>query len=212
MSRDYVDYIADIADIADIAESVEDIQAFTTGMSYQDFTNDTPVTKNPFARVGSFKEHPVGKYIPVDEFRAIHSHLPGFLRPVVMTAYLSGMRAGEIINLTWGQVDLEEGTLDLSGYDTKTDEPRIIYLASLPELRLVFVEAKLRKKKSQKLVFTKPDGKPIPGWAIRQPFLKACEVAGVGPYRFHDTRHSFNTNMIKAGVSKKDNHHEADWP
>ena len=144
----------------------------------------------------------LSKYIPVDEFRAIHSHLPDFLKPVVMTAYLSGMRAGEIINLTWSQVDLEEGTLDLSGDDTKTDEPRIIYLASLPELRLVFVKAKLRKKKSQKLVFIKPDGKPIPGWAIRQPFLKACELAGVGPYRFHDTRHSFNTNMIKAGVSK----------
>ena len=34
-------------------------------------------------------------------------------------------------------------------------------------------------------------------------FKKACEKAGVGPYRFHDLRHTFNTNMLKAGVSTK---------
>jgi integrase len=34
-------------------------------------------------------------------------------------------------------------------------------------------------------------------------FKKACIDAGVGPYRFHDLRHTFNTNMLKAGVSTK---------
>jgi integrase len=34
-------------------------------------------------------------------------------------------------------------------------------------------------------------------------FKRACIDAGVGPYRFHDLRHTFNTNMLKAGVSTK---------
>jgi len=31
---------------------------------------------------------------------------------------------------------------------------------------------------------------------------RACKDAGVGPYRFHDLRHTFNTNMSKAGVAQ----------
>ena len=105
------------------------------------------VQTNPFARRGVFKEHPKGKYIPQKKWMQFSSTCLAYLVPVVKTAFWTGMRAGEIYELKWSQVDLEQGTIDLSAEDTKTDEPRIIYLASLPELRKVFVEAKLRKKK-----------------------------------------------------------------
>jgi integrase len=49
-------------------------------------------------------------------------------------------------------------------------------------------------------VFAKPDGSPVPKWYIQRLFKKACAEAGVGPYRLHDLRHTFNTNMSKAGV------------
>jgi integrase len=164
--------------------------------------DDGLVPINPFARRGAFKEHSAGKYIPDEDFRAMLPHLPGHIKPVVLTAYLSGMRAGEVISLTWDRVDLHEGVIDLSAEDTKTGEPRLIYLNAMPELRKVFVEAALKQTKAQELVFTKPNGEPIPKWGLRKPFLKACKLAGVGPYRFHDLRHTFNTNMVKAGVSK----------
>lgn len=129
-------------------------------------------------------------------------HFPGYFQPVAKVGYLTGMRRGEIFSLRWSQVNLEKGTLDLSVDDTKTDEPRIIYLKSLPELRRLFIEAKLRKKKGQKLVFTKPDGTPIQKQYSARFFKRACKKAEVGPYRFHDLRHTFNTNMIKAGVDR----------
>ena len=40
----------------------------------------------------------------------------------------------------------------------------------------------------------------MPKWYIQRLFKKACSDAGVGPYRLHDLRHTFNTNMSKAGV------------
>jgi len=160
------------------------------------------VSSNPFARRGMYKEHPKGRYIPDEDFRAVLSHLPEYLKPVVKTAYLTGMRRGEILCLKWSEINLEAGTLDLSADDTKTGEPRVIYLQSLPQLRRVFLEARLKKRSNQSLVFTKDDGQPVPKWYIERLFKKACLKAEVGPYRFHDLRHTFNTNMVKAGVDR----------
>jgi len=160
------------------------------------------VNSNPFARRGMYKEHPKGQTISYKELQAILKHLAGYLRPVVMTGYLTGMRRGEILNLEWGQVDLEGGTLDLSPEDTKTGEPRVIYLSSIPELRRVFVEAKLRKKRGQKKVFTQDDGTSICKYTVGRSFSRAALKAKVGHKRFHDLRHTFATNCQKAGVSR----------
>ena len=158
--------------------------------------------KNPYSRRAKFKEHPLGKFIPDEKFQAIAKELPEDIRPLVITAYLTGMRRGEIVGLEWSRVDLDSGTIDLSAEDTKTDEPRIIYLGSLPELRRVFIEAKLKRKLKQKLVFLRADGREVQGWTVSRLFKKACQKAGVGSYRLHDCRHTFTTNCVKAGVSK----------
>jgi integrase len=66
----------------------------------------------------------------------------------------------------------------------------------------VFINADLKKKAGQELVFTKDDGSPVPKWYIQRLFKKACSEAKVYPYRLHDLRHTFNTNMTKAGVDQ----------
>ena len=160
------------------------------------------VKSNPFARRGTFKEEPKGNYIPDHEFWKINKYLPDYMKPVVLVAYLTGMRRGEILELEWDRVNLSEGYVDLTPDDTKTDEPRRIYFNSIKELKNVFVEADRNKKNGQKLVFTKPDGSPVPKWYIQRLFKKACQEAKVYSYRLHDLRHSFNTNMTKAGVDQ----------
>jgi len=160
------------------------------------------VKSNPFARRGAFREDPKGHYIPDQEFREIHQHLPEYLKPVILVAYLTGMRRGEILGLKWNRVNLSEGYADLTPEDTKTDEPRRIYFGSIGELKDVFINADQKKKDGQELVFTKEDGAPVPKWYIRDLLIDACKSAKVGPYRLHDLRHTFNTNMMKAGVDQ----------
>jgi integrase len=105
------------------------------------------------------------------------------------------MRAREIFTLTWDKVDLVGRTVRLSAEDTKTKEPRLIYINDMA-LDILSEAGKVRGL-SHSQVFTYR-GKPIKG--IRTAFLKACRRAGIRDFRFHDLRHTFNTNMRKAGV------------
>jgi integrase len=161
------------------------------------------VSKNPFARRGVFKEEPTGQYVSDDGFWKIHDNLVDYLKPVAVTAYNTGMRRGEILNLRWKRVNIFKGYIDLTPKDTKTEEPRIIYFSSNDELKEVFVKAAKNRRPKKIYVFVKPDGEPVPKWYMERLFKKACLDAGVGPYRFHDLRHTFNTNMLKAGVNTK---------
>lgn len=107
-----------------------------------------------------------------------------------------------IIELKWDRVDLFRGYIDLTEDDTKTQEPRRFYFNQVEALKDVLVEAARKKKPKQEFVFIRSDGRPVPKWDIERYFKKACQDAGVGPYRLHDLRHTFNTNMIKAGVDE----------
>lgn len=160
------------------------------------------VKSNPFARRGCFKEEPKGNYIPDGDFQKILPFLPKYLKDFVLAAYMTGMRRGELVDLTCNRVNLKEGYIDLTPEDTKTDDPRRIYFDSITELRRVVEEGFLSRKHDLDYVFKKPDGDQVPKWYIQRLFKQACAKAGVGPYRLHDLRHTFNTNMLKAGVSQ----------
>jgi integrase len=51
-----------------------------------------------------------------------------WLRPILLVAFDTGMRKSEVLNLRWSQLDLRAGAVRLEAEDTKTDEPRVVYL------------------------------------------------------------------------------------
>ena len=107
------------------------------------------------------------------------------------------MRAGEIFGLTWDQVFLREGIITLDAKDAKSREPRMIHLND--ELFEVFFRRSKIRSIIHNRVFTFP-GRNRPLNTIRHSFKRACLEAGIEDFRFHDLRHTFNTNMRKAGV------------
>ena len=60
------------------------------------------------------------------QFEDLQAHSTEYLRPINLVAYATGMRWGEIVNLTWDKVDPKGGFVRLKGKDTKSGEGRLI--------------------------------------------------------------------------------------
>ena len=156
------------------------------------------VMKNPCWKVTMLPENNQRERIlSPDEYQDLLKELAPHIVPVVRVAYHTGMRLSEILGLTWNRVDMKDGYLDLEAEDTKTAEPRRIYFDE--NLWEVFRDAAKVRGINHDQVFTRR-GKLIK--CIRNGFDSACARAGILDFTFHDLRHTFNTNMRKAGVDQ----------
>jgi len=80
------------------------------------------------------------------EFARLHAAADEWLKPILLVAFDTGMRLGEILNLKWrgdaqaNGVDLEAGVVRLAAAQSKTEKPRAVWLtarvvAALKQLR-----------------------------------------------------------------------------
>ena len=156
------------------------------------------VLKNPCWKVAMLPEDNIrDRVLKINEFNRLIQELPDHLLPIVYVGYYTGMRLGEILGLTWKKVNMKNGFLDLEPSDTKTSEPRRIYFNDV--LWAIFQKANRVRQIDHDFVFTYK-GKPIRN--IRKGFFNACQRAGIKNFHFHDLRHTYNTNMRKAGVDQ----------
>ena len=134
------------------------------------------------------------------EFESLHEHAPRHIKGILSMGYYAGMRKGEILPLTWDKVNLKDRVIELEAADTKDNEPRAVPICN----ELLKVLKGIPKGIHTRYVFLYK-GRPVKD--IRNALKKACEGAKIlygrdikGGFVFHDTRHTFNTNMRKAGV------------
>jgi integrase len=150
--------------------------------------------RNPAQGVKLFKENNErDRILSPEEYSRLLAHCPAHLKPIVKVAYLTGMRRGEILNLTWGQVDIKQGLIKLSGEDTKTNEGRLVPL----NRELVEMFKAMPRGFPQAPVFTY-QGRSMA--EMKRSFTNACKKADIEDFTFHDLRHTFNTNAYRAGV------------
>ena len=112
-----------------------------------------------------------------------------YLHSLVVMAIETGMRFGELVSITWDNVDFSARTVHLP--DTKSGHPRTVPLSTraLGAIRAVPSGYEGR-------VFT---GKP---GSIRAAFGAALKRSGVGSdLRFHDLRHEAVTRLFEKGLN-----------
>ena len=151
---------------------------------------------NPVSKIKLEKENNArDRVLTPQEFDALQAHSSPHIQAINTTAYLTGMRRGEMLNLTWDRVDLKNGLIKLRPEDTKTREGRLIPLTQ--ELTGLLRELyKVRYLNEPRVFLVK--GKSVA--SIKTAFNAACRRAKIEGFKFHDFRHTAVTNMRRAGI------------
>jgi len=150
---------------------------------------------SPMVRMKLFRENNArDRVLSADEFERLLAELPEAYRPLCLVAHETGMRQGELVNLTWDRVDLTKGFISLRPEDTKTSEGRRVPLTP----RAVKALAGLPRVDGCSLAFQRR------GMRFRydhKTFQRAKDRAGIqDEVVFHTLRHTFVTNSRRVGV------------
>lgn len=122
-----------------------------------------------------------------------------YLYPVVVLALSTGMRQGEIMNLTWNDIDFSKQRIILQ--ETKNGERRAVYLAGKAlELLQELKQQKVRRIDNS-LVFPGSHAQNKGPASLRTAWLFALKKSGVSDFKFHDLRHSAASYLAMNGAS-----------
>lgn len=168
----------------------------------KEYLEDSPFPKDPKSGL-FFSEKRKGKkrYYTEDEVMKIIEALPEnpwYLRGMVITDYLTGMRAGELMAVKKKDVNLKDGEILLG--KTKAGEPQVVKMQD--ELIELFREW-FRKSANSEFVFCRSDGSPLNHDDYYKPFKKALEAIGKNEkgWNFHTLRHTTGTQLHLKGAS-----------
>jgi integrase len=113
------------------------------------------------------------------------------LKAIVLTALYTGMRKGELLTLTWGDIDFINNEIIIRAFNTKTASKRTVGIVSVVRDEL----ARLRDQSGAMpgdLVFGFDD--------VKRSFGTACRIAGIENFNFHDLRHTFISRAVSLGL------------
>jgi integrase len=149
-------------------------------------------------------------YLSFQDVQRIMDKCPAWFRPIVLTGYYTGMRRGEILNLTRKQVNLSKRIIILSPEDTKEAHwKRVpIHKDLIPILEECLKVTSLETHKVF-LLHDKQGGRPIELETFKNPWPRACEALEKAellkkPFpRFHDLRHTWRTNARRSEIDSQ---------
>lgn len=110
------------------------------------------------------------------------------LMPMTLMALNTGLRRGEITQLTWPDIDLRKKILTVRAGYAKSGKARHIPLNSE-------ALAVLKQWKKQQ-----PEGVLFNLTSVTKSWGKLTEHAGIADFRFHDLRHTFASKLVMAGI------------
>ncbi|NMF01279.1 tyrosine-type recombinase/integrase [Aneurinibacillus aneurinilyticus] len=146
----------------------------------------------------------INKFLQVAESK-------GNYYPAFFLAIMSGMRQGEILGLSWKDVDLNNGIIyitqilshDGSEIFTRAKTKQSIRSVSISPNTVDFLRTLKQQQGLNDMVVQSSKGTPVSPSNLIKEMKRIIKLAGVPPIRFHDLRHTHAILMLKNGEHVK---------
>lgn len=175
--------------------------AFNKAIAWN-YLDENPLKKVKVPKIA--KAFPV--FISVTEFQYIlNNTMYDYLKNIYTTAFYTGMRLGELLNMKWSWIDFDQNIIKVQGSDTfttKNKKDRIIPISST--LRILFTTQfpKVIDLNRNDFIFTRGNGIKLNEEFISKQFKKTVRNSGLDDkIHFHTLRHSFASMLVQRGVS-----------
>ncbi len=173
--------------------------AFTVAVNEWMWLDDSPMRKVSKAKESRGRV----RFLNEDErdalLEACKDSSSPYLYMIVLLAISTGMRRGEIMNLEWKDINLEEGYLLL--HHTKNNERRRIPLAGMALVALKDLKRTRQRLDTDLLFPSAKHGKDSSPVELNKHWLKAMEEAEIEDFRFHDLRHTAASYLAMSGAT-----------
>ena len=170
---------------------------YTIAINDWEWLHDNPMQKisrpkEPPGRVRWLKKDEIKRLSQVSK-ESTNKHL----HTIIVLALSTGMRKGEILNLTWDHVDFDRQRIILRDEDTKNKSYRNVPLKGYA----LDLMKKLSENKRLDSILIFAGKNPNTPMEIRKPWVTALKDAGVKCFRFHDARHTSCTHLAMNGAT-----------
>lgn len=167
---------------------------FNIAIQEWEICNENPVCK-VLKTLGKIDNRRV-RYLTPEELQKLVMALPIWLRPIVTIARHTGLRRGNLLGLTWQEVDLNRRVIIIN--KTKNGEPIGIPLTETAIK--TFAELQKVRYLYSPYIFCNKEGNPYSPCQVSIAFKRACKRAKIENLRFHDLRHDFASTLVQSGV------------
>ncbi|MFK1070859.1 tyrosine-type recombinase/integrase [Pseudomonas aeruginosa] len=121
---------------------------------------------------------------------------PDHLKPLVLLSLNTGMRRGEVFNLTWADIDLKNKLITVEGDTSKSGQTRHI---PMNKETVATIEGwKKQHPRNSGYVFPGKDGNRLDN--VKKSWDGLLKLARIEGFRWHDLRHTFASKLVMAGV------------
>ncbi|MBS5589733.1 MAG: site-specific integrase [Clostridiales bacterium] len=145
----------------------------------------------------------------------------GDMEHLITVALFAGCRLSELLGLTWDAVDFKQGTITINKQlarpehrgatpfispkngKARTITPAVSVMTTLKRQKRRQLEQQLKAgplwDNPYHVVFSTEIGEPLDQWKAEKEFSVVLKAAGLTGVRFHDLRHTYAVNAIRAG-------------
>jgi len=171
---------------------------FAVGREFME-ENMNPFPRSPKSGLFFPEKKGLRNFFTEDQMTKIIDAAPDWMKPLILTAYFTGMRMGEMLKLRWEHVNMDKGLIQLPQSKTLKDPSgagqRIVMQKELITLFKTF-------RRSGDWVFIKANGLPYQHWDVHKPFkalLKSLKI-DTAKFSWKEIRHTTGTLLHLKGA------------